>query len=50
MHDLIDALNNAVHAALGEVRKLGRRTLHRRTTDILAYLDRPYTSTDNRSH
>ena len=43
MAKLIDALSHAVPAALSEVITLGR-TLNKRSTDVLAYFDRPGTS------
>ncbi len=43
MHDVIQALADAVPAGLTELRKLGR-TLNRRAEDVLAYFDRPHTS------
>ncbi len=43
MMTLIDSVSSAVPAALTEVRKLGR-TLKQRAADVLAYFDRPGTS------
>ncbi len=44
MQAVIDAVSSGVPAAFTEIRRLGR-TLKQRATDILAFFDRPGTST-----
>ena len=45
MSTLIESVSHGVPAALSELRRLGR-TLKQRAADVLAYFDRPGTSTD----